>query len=240
MATSRISLPESIFAQRACAAPRDYPPAVVPAVASTGARRAGRRTARCGCRRADWRRNNHARPDGWRRPISPAARAPRSRNSSCGLEMYAVSTSIDGMSGDFSTTNPACCTCACAPRRPVRAVAARPAAAWLALNGAVCDISSSAEASTIALVVEIDPADQVGRVLVLGQPGAASLVAPCCDRTYTDEPSTRAVANRIGVNRDEQVRLTARARRMRPAAARNSRRRGSAWRACRAPRSSCA
>ena len=45
------------------------------------------RAARCACPRADWRRNNRARPDGWRRRAWPDAAAPRSRCSSCGLEM---------------------------------------------------------------------------------------------------------------------------------------------------------
>ena len=54
--------------------------------------------------------------------------------------MYAVSTSTDGMSGDFSTRNGACCTCILriAVTVDIRLMSRWPAAV-LALNAALCD-----------------------------------------------------------------------------------------------------
>ena len=74
--------------------------------------------------------------------------ALRNEASSRGFEMYAVSTSTDGMSGDFSTRNGACCTCSLriAVTAAIRLIK-RCAAAVLALSAAFCDRSSSTRAS---------------------------------------------------------------------------------------------
>jgi len=52
-------------------------------------------------------RSSCARPRKWHPRGSPAAWVPQAQLS-LRFEIYAVSTSIEGMSGDFNTTNPAC------------------------------------------------------------------------------------------------------------------------------------
>ena len=82
--------------------------------------------------------------------------------------MYAVSTSTDGISGDFSTRNGACCTSRLriAVTADMRLISRWPAADARAQRRALRQIEQHAREQLI-LVRERHAADQVGRVLAL-------------------------------------------------------------------------
>ena len=133
-----------------------------------------------------------------------------SLRSSSRFEMNAVSTSIEGMSGDLSTTNPACCTrgLRTSPMRS-SAFSTFSAATMLAEMLAVCDRSSSTLASTASLSSSLMPPLRSAAFSRSASQRAASLDAPRSDSTYTDEPDTSGIGDGIGVDRHEQVRLGA-------------------------------
>ena len=111
----------------------------------------------------------------------------------------------------------------------------------LSLICAVCDRSSSVRASTGSRTSRLTPPIRSAAFSFCASQFAAALVAPFSDSANTDEPRARRLAERVGVDRHEQVGLHApRLLHARAPAARNSRRRASASRACRARRRSCA
>ena len=112
------------------------------------------------------------------------------------------------MSGDFSTMNPACWT------RGLRTSPTRlswrrtcSAAVSLALKRSGLRQIEQHRSQQIALVLERHAADQVGGVLALGEP-ARGLVGGAALRQDVDGGAVdRAIADRIGVDGHEQIRL---------------------------------
>ena len=98
--------------------------------------------------------------------------------------MNAVSTSIDGMSGDLSTTNPACCTrgrCTVPMRRSEASTLS--AASTLLLTDSFCVTSSSTEASTSSLSSSDTPPLRSAAFSLSASQRAASSDAPRSDST---------------------------------------------------------
>src|SRR5918994_1845987 len=96
---------------------------------------------------------------------------------------------MEGMSGDFNTTKPACCTCGLRTSpTPSSASNTRSAATMLALMFAAWERSSSTEASVLSLS-ETPPMRSAAFSRSASQ-RAASSVAPRSDSTYTEAPDT--------------------------------------------------
>ena len=112
--------------------------------------------------------------------------------SSPGLVMNAVSTKIDGMSGDFSTTKPACSTRALCTR-PIffnSSSTSRPNSSdWLTVS--VIDISSSTPANWLSLSSKLTPPIKSEAFSLFASRLAVSLEAPRCDSAYTEAPRAR-------------------------------------------------
>ena len=148
------------------------------------------------------------------------------------------------MSGAFSTAKPACSTCALCSALIVadaRRAPCRPSFR-LSLICAVCDRSSSVRASTGSRDVEVDAADQVGGVLLLREParrGARSRRAPTA-RTPTSRARRGSRKASAWIETNRSACTAPRLLHARVRAARSSRRRASASRACWARRRSCA
>ena len=115
----------------------------------------------------------------------------RRRRSSATFEMNAVSTSIDGMSGDLSTMNPACLTlgpCTLPTRRSDASTLS--AASTLLLTASFCVTSSSTDASTSFLSSSDTPPIRSAAFSRSASQREASSDAPRNESTYTDEPLT--------------------------------------------------
>ena len=112
------------------------------------------------------------------------------------------------MSGDFSTRNGACCT----SRRRIAVTADmrrinRWPAAVLALNAALCDRSSSTRASSWSLSASETPPIKSEAFSRCASSNAASSLAPFSDE-HVDRGALRVgVAIRVGMNRDEEIRV---------------------------------
>jgi hypothetical protein len=124
--------------------------------------------------------------------------------------MNAVSTSIDGMSGDFSTTNPACCTrgLRTSPMRSSDSSTCS-AAVMLAEMLAVWEQIEQHALQYRVLVVERDPALEVGRVLALGQPARGLTGGAAIGQHVHRRPDTSGLPMESAWMENEQVGLGA-------------------------------
>ena len=131
--------------------------------------------------------------------------------------MNAVSTSIDGMSGDFSTTNPACWTrgrCTSTTRRSDASTLS--AASTLLLIDSFWVTSSSTEASASSLSSSDTPPFRSAAFSLSASQRAASSDAPRSDSTYTEEPPTARLRTESACIETKMSAPSSRALRVRP------------------------
>ena len=128
-------------------------------------------SARSACRAADWFRSTADAGEDRLGQLLLVLRRSSGAIPRAGFEMYAVSTSIEGMSGDFSTTKPACCTFGL--RTSTDAIERQQHA--LGRRHAGADVRGLRKieqhgGERAVLVVERHAAHEVRRVLALGEP----------------------------------------------------------------------
>ena len=105
--------------------------------------------------------------------------------------MKAVSTRIEGTSGDFSTRKLACSTCfLCVLPMRLSEENTLSATAWLASMVALCDRSSSTEASMSSLPPSDTPPTRSALFSLAASRRAYSELAPLRDSTKTELPDT--------------------------------------------------